>query len=346
MKKILTVLSIAAIVACKQEPKDYVTLSGKITNPNSDSLVIANRTFKKTIKVGTDGTFKDTLKVEKGMFSMFDGTEYATLYLKNGDDINVSIDAKEFDETITFKGAGSETSTFFAKKAGLQEKLFTADLFDIDSEADFTKRVESIEKEFGELLDANTNIDSTVLANERKGLAQMKTGILQSYKQNKARKAQFASFVGKPSPALDVKFENHKGGKTSLADLKGKYVYIDVWATWCGPCKREIPFLKETEKAYHGKNIEFVSLSVDEGRGYKGDAAAAKDGWKKMVTEKELGGVQLISGDGWKSEFITGYQINGIPRFILLDPAGNVVNADAPRPSSPKLKELFTSLNI
>ena len=64
---------------------------------------------------------------------------------------------------------------------------------------------------------------------------------------------------GAPSPSF-VDYENYNGGKTSLADLKGKYVYIDVWATWCGPCKAEIPSLKKIEKEYHGKNIAFVSV--------------------------------------------------------------------------------------
>ena len=74
------------------------------------------------------------------------------------------------------------------------------------------------------------------------------------YKRIKA----IAKLIGTPSPAFD--YENHKGGTTSLESLKGKYVYIDVWATWCGPCIAQIPFLKELEKEYHGKNIEFVSF--------------------------------------------------------------------------------------
>lgn len=142
---------------------------------------------------------------------------------------------------------------------------------------------------------------------------------------------------GKPSPAF-TDYVNYEGGKTSLADLKGKYVYVDVWATWCGPCKREIPFLKEVEEKFHDKNIEFVSISIDQQKDF--------EKWKSMVAEKELKGVQLFADNDWKSSFVQDYQINGIPRFILIDPNGNIVNPNAPRPSSPALTELFTSLDI
>lgn len=139
---------------------------------------------------------------------------------------------------------------------------------------------------------------------------------------------------GKPSPTFN--YENHNGGTTSLAELKGKYVYIDVWATWCGPCLREIPFLKETEKDYHGKNIEFVSISIDEPDDY--------DKWKEMVTEKSLAGIQLMADNNWESKFVKDYGILGIPRFILVDPKGNIVAADAPRPSDPLLKKMLDGL--
>lgn len=141
---------------------------------------------------------------------------------------------------------------------------------------------------------------------------------------------------GKPSPKFD--YENHKGGTTSLDDLKGKYVYIDVWATWCGPCKREIPFLKEVEKQYHGKNIEFVSISIDETEDH--------NKWKEFVTQEELGGVQLYADNAWQSQFVKDYAIEGIPRFILVDTEGNIVSADAPRPSDQKLIELFTEIGL
>ena len=142
---------------------------------------------------------------------------------------------------------------------------------------------------------------------------------------------------GQPSPKFKG-YENYLGGTTSLEELKGKYVYVDVWATWCGPCKREIPSLKEVEKKYHGKNIEFVSISVDKAKDH--------DKWKKMVEEKELKGIQLFADKDWDSDFVKDYLIKGIPRFILIDPQGNIVSSNAPRPSEDKLIDLFNELNI
>jgi len=160
--------------------------------------------------------------------------------------------------------------------------------------------------------------------------AKFKTDITDKFNKIKALSA------GTPSPKFN--YENHKGGKTSLESLKGKYVYIDVWATWCGPCRQEIPSLQKVEQQYEGKNIEFVSISIDAKKDY--------EKWKKLVTDQKLGGVQLVADNDWNSQFVKDFAIDGIPRFILVGPDGNIVNADAPRPSDPQLISLLTTLKI
>ena len=142
---------------------------------------------------------------------------------------------------------------------------------------------------------------------------------------------------GSPSPKFSD-YENNAGGKMSLEDLKGSYVYIDVWATWCGPCIAEIPSLKKVEKEFHNKNIKFVSVSIDTEDAY--------DKWKKMIVDRELGGIQLLAENAWKSQFVQDYMIKGIPRFILLDAEGKIISANAPRPSNKKLVETLNSLNL
>jgi len=351
MKQLLLLFLAIAIVGCKKDeekPKDYVTFSGKITDKNSDSIIIRSQFYSKTIKVDDNGEFSDTLKVENGMHNFFDGAESTNIFLKNGYDVKMTLDTKMFDETIVYEGNGAETNNYLAKKSLMDENLFPPGLFDLE-ENEFKTKVSEINKERAAFLDKYKSIDSTLYAQEKQSIDGFETEIYNFYVQNKQREVamakQFESFIGQPSP--DFKnYENYAGGTTSLKDLKGKYVYIDVWATWCGPCKAEIPYLKKVEEEYEGKNIQFVSISVDDGRGYKGSLEASKEGWKKMIKEEELGGIQLLSDKAWKSDFITGYQINGIPRFILIDPKGNVVDANAPRPSSPKLIKLFDEQGI
>ena len=351
MKKILFLFSLIAVISCKEEqkPKDFMTFSGKIIDKNSDSIIIRNETYSKTIKVNEDGTFKDTLKVKTGNYSFYDGGESTSLFLQNGYDLSMSLDTKMFDETIKYTGIGSESNNYLAEKSLMQETLFPPSLFDFE-ETEFKSALSNINSKRISFLNENKNIDSTLYRIEKEDIDKFESQYLEYYSKqeemNKARAAKFADLIGQPSPIF-TNYENYEGGNLSLIDLKGKYVYIDIWATWCGPCIAEIPSLKKVEKENHDKNIEFVSISVDNGRGYKNKSKeAAKEGWKNMIAEKELGGIQLYADKDFESDFIREYRINSIPRFILIDPDGNVVNADAPRPSSPKLKKLFDTLSI
>ena len=333
MKNFIYLLLIGLVfTACKEEaPKDYVTFSGKITNQNSDSLLIRSRTVSKVIKVKADGTFSDTLKVEPGVFLVYDGAEQARVYLKNGYDLTMKLDTQSFDETINFEGEGAQASNYLAKKALLMEEILDVESwFELD-EAAFNVKVKESNKTFKDLLDNTEDLDSLLIVSEQKDAVSLEKQLLSMYKE----KQGLMTLNGKESPEF-VDYENYKGGSTSLADLKGKYVYIDIWATWCGPCLAEIPSLKAVEKEYHGKNIEFVSISVDD--------QSAHTKWRTMIEEKELGGMQLFAKND--RSFVTAYNVTGIPRFILIDPQGKVVKADAPRPSNPQLKKLFQSLEI
>jgi thiol-disulfide isomerase/thioredoxin len=123
-----------------------------------------------------------------------------------------------------------------------------------------------------------------------------------------------------------------KNGKTvTMADLKGKVVLVDVWATWCGPCKAEIPHLKKLEEEMKGTDVQVVSISVDE--------AKDKGKWQQMIKDMGLGGIQLFA-TGW-GEIANYYKITGIPRFMVFDKKGKIVTVNSPRPSNPELKILL-----
>jgi len=169
--------------------------------------------------------------------------------------------------------------------------------------------------------------------------AQKYYDIVQKYSQNEDLKKRAATefeqvkklLPGSPSP--EFIYPDINGKDVALSDLKGKLVYIDVWATWCVPCLQEIPSMKKLESDYHDKDIYFVSMSVDQKKDF--------EKWQNMVKEKELQGIQIFADNDWKSQFVKDYNINGIPRFILLDREGKIITADAPRPSDPNIRLLF-----
>ncbi len=130
---------------------------------------------------------------------------------------------------------------------------------------------------------------------------------------------------GNASPGFE--FEDINGELVSLESLKGHVVYIDIWATWCKPCLRELPDLAKLQEDLAGKPIKFVSIGFRD----------KKESWKKMVTKKEMDGIHLFAPDK-SSEFVKAYDIQSIPRFIMLDKEGNIIDANAKRPSNPELK--------
>lgn len=331
MKKLfvagLVIFNALYIVA---QSKNSIKFTAKIANRNSDTLVIKGRdNFRQVIPIDKKEIFAATFDAPQGFYVFSDGTESSNLYLKPNSELNLTMNAKEFDETIVYKGKGVDESNFLAQQA-LKDESFQKDAFAKES------------SEFTALLDSKLKADTESL--EKGNFApEFKTALKRSFESfhqyaadEYERVSKANKMVGKASPGFD--YENFKGGKTKLSDLKGKYVYIDLWATWCAPCRAEIPYLQKIEEKYHGKNIEFVSISIDK--------AKDNEKWKKFVTDKKLGGVQLFADKDWESEFVVNYGVTGIPRFILIDPQGNIVKSDASRPSDPELdKELSALLN-
>ena len=126
--------------------------------------------------------------------------------------------------------------------------------------------------------------------------------------------------VGKPAPKFIL--QSNAGDTYSLEDFKNKVVYLDLWASWCGPCRAETPSFKKLYSKYKNDNrIVFVSIAVIDGR----------NEWEKALEEDKPDWLQLLDKEGvvWKS-----YVANTIPKFIIIDKQGNILNFNAPRPSS------------
>lgn len=156
-----------------------------------------------------------------------------------------------------------------------------------------------------------------------------KFGLDQKYlREFKVRKA---SIAGTPFPE-GVTLCDLEGNRVDFGKYRGKYVYVDLWASWCVPCIKEIPHLKAVEKELQGENVVFVSVSID-----TDDAA-----WKKKVSALGLEGELLINKD---NSLPKALNVSGIPFFLIYDKEGKLYKYNAYRPSDVRLKPLLQGLN-
>jgi thiol-disulfide isomerase/thioredoxin len=134
--------------------------------------------------------------------------------------------------------------------------------------------------------------------------------------------ADRAALLGKPAP--DFKLDNFEGGQTSLSDFKGKVVYLDIWATWCGPCIEQMKYGEKLKEAFiDNKDVVFLYVSID----------SDENKWKKYLKSNHVHGVHLISREGDEEQLRDRYALDLIPRFVLIDKSGNVAQFHAKAPS-------------
>ena len=315
-------------------PFDQISISGIIKNAINDSLFIVkdgSDDVLSTILLNSNGTFIDTLNLDKGMYEAGIGDEHFYLYLNKGFSIYLKMNYDEFDESLRFNGVGAQENNSIATCI-LKNESILHDLLGnrkLDS-ISLSNRLQNYEEEMTKIL-ANSQIDDSLIIAQQEEAFQTNIIII---KQESSNHKLITKLIGQKSPSFNYK--SSTGKHVSLEDFKANYVYIDVWATWCGPCIQEIPYLETIQEKYHDKNIKFISISID-------DQKNMKD-WLLMVSDMELKGIQVIADNAFYSEFIRGYYIQGIPRFILLDKEGKIINPNAPRPSNTELVEILNEL--
>lgn len=135
--------------------------------------------------------------------------------------------------------------------------------------------------------------------------------------------------LGRGRPAPDFITTALNKDTFSLKDFQGKYVVIDVWATWCGPCRVQSPSFEMLAEQYANPSVSFVALSIDD----------SKWAWQSEANEKSLRVMQLHVND--KNIFGQAYGIEYIPRYILLGPDGKIINAQMPEPNNRLFEEIL-----
>lgn len=152
------------------------------------------------------------------------------------------------------------------------------------------------------------------------------------YRETLAIKVKDASKLAEGAPAIDLTMTDVDGKSIKLSDFKGKVLYVDMWATWCGPCIAESPKFQELAEKYSDKDIRFIAVSTDRRR----------EDWLNYINHKKskLPQYNCVDNEGLGA----GWQIKYIPRFILIDANFNIIDAYAPRPSDPKIEEILNAI--
>lgn len=124
------------------------------------------------------------------------------------------------------------------------------------------------------------------------------------------------------SPAPDFQLPSISGQQMSLADFKGRVVYLNFWSSKCGPCQMDLPYAQELEKELAGKNVIFVNVGMDTDKAL----------WQRAVNSRKLQGVQLYGGQ--QPELLSKYKVTDVPAYYLIDTDGTFISTKARRPSN------------
>ena len=139
--------------------------------------------------------------------------------------------------------------------------------------------------------------------------------VKQDYEQQLAQMSQNndSSWVGRPAPELTLPDLN--GHPVSLASFKGKYLLVDFWASWCGPCRMENPNVVQAYNEYKNKNFTILGVSLDKEKG----------AWEEAIKADNLGWTQVSDLKYWQSRAADVFQFRGIPFNVLIDPQGKII---------------------
>jgi len=310
---------------------DDLDLTVNIEGETNEPLALLSGLNIKGIKKVADGKYNLRIPISKGFYHVFLGSQRMRVYLEPGKSTTISFNQENMLGTVVFTDALAAENKLMRSMAQFDHAI-DLKLTECNDSVDcmqalLTRRNHDLEAKL-----RNNALDEDFRAYM---LADIRSdGETMQYRINNLKKA--GRMKGKPMPKVTL--YNAAGEKVSLEILKGKYVYIDVWATWCGPCLYEEPYFTHLAETYKDKNIAFVKVCINEER--------QLNDWKEHIQDDPATVINFATKKGGDSNIISKFSSGrkGIPFYVLLAPDGSIINANAPRPSEPEAAQLLQSL--
>ncbi|MBI9057214.1 MAG: AhpC/TSA family protein [Labilibaculum sp.] len=286
-------------VKSKQEA-DSLSYNAKIINGEFE-IEMDTELAARSIRIKQGRTYKSyTVFSEPGVISL---TEKDGVLVGEGSDLN-----KEYQELLVKLNYKAYNQLKYKKELGAEQKEikdgYEAKLWNLAKE--YSNSIPLSRLFYEKYWNADVKTFNKILSTFSKE-------IHQSYYLNKMierRDNQQRVAIGNQAPEFSLK--SLKGEDISIAKYKGKYVLVDFWASWCGPCRAGIPNLKEIYKDYHSKGLEILSVSTD----------ADEKAWLKAVDKEQMPWAQVRD----TKNISAGYNITAIPAIFLIDPNGKIID--------------------